>query len=84
MGVIVLYLLVEVLPMMQVLDHGFVESASSSKEDIKVEPLYELQYVQSSASGALFSTDRPRVDDSYVPQDQYQRLYTPHTPNIED
>ena len=83
MGIIVLYLLVEVAPIMQVLDHRFVTSACEGKGPISVEPLYELQYVQSSASGAHFSMGGNRVEDSFVHPDQYQRMYTPLTPNIE-
>ena len=54
MGIILLYLLVEVLPMLFVLDHRFVTSVTESAHPSqRVEPLYELQtYSKESASYA--------------------------------
>ena len=75
MGIILLYLVVEVLPMLFVLDHRFVTSVSEGPPPSQmVEPLYELQYMTgisaSNASGAHLSADRGvMIGDSFAHPD---------------
>ena len=89
MGIILLYLLVVILPMLFVLDHRFVTSvAESTHPSQAVEPLYELQCMTgisaSNVSGIHLSADRGvMIGDSFAHPDQYQRMFTPLTPNIE-
>ncbi len=88
MGIILLYLLVEILPMLFVLDHRFVAFVGeASEKSPAIEPLYELQYMRESASyvsnsNVLLSADRGAIiNDSYV---NPNHMFTPVTHNFED